>query len=1168
MLCPLGFEIEAKTGCPKCECRDPCRGVVCPGPSQSCQLKEVNCARPPCPPVPTCRKAKSLQNICPNGGVPLQITDSPRPFLCGNSAGKPTCPPMYACQVEPNQEYGVCCPSAGNLQRSGACPDSTELTDDQTCYLGTGNVTLFTTCQHDLECPSPQKCCKRTTNCPAVCTIPRDLGICQRDRDLAQLLTISEREGRGYVPQCTIDGAYEAKQCSRNGLVCWCVDKNGRKLSGSMGPSNKVKCSEAISNGRSLATSCTARAEQCAQLCQYGFKADPISGCPTCECDNPCEGFLCSPNEECVVERDDQCTNLLCSSRPICRGKRSNDTNYHQRSMSNRTVCEYLRDFNERRKGGTPLLAVDKPDCEEDGSFKAFHCKENGECQCMNERGVILKRNISTAEECNDLLSKAAGCKLWISASCNLSCPYGYELDDNGCELCRCYDPCEASKCSKDKTCSMIQVNCVMGEYCPKIPACISTKRPGQCPYLVPSSSSCELRCSTDEECSPSEKCCSTGCGTQCVAPMMATACQHSRALTEHAARESGEPARRIYIPKCREDGSFEPIQCHQGICWCVDQEGKEAAGTRMIQTVALTAGSRHHPHLQQQQQRCRTPEFCPSIKDHCKLECEYGFELDSDTGCPICSCRDPCKNVQCRGERESCRMVEVSCSAPPCPPIPVCLPKKENPCPNGSPLLSVNCGPRGGGNRCPSTHKCELSPLDEYAVCCPKPRDVCFELPVLTCNNTDGSQRAYNTTWYFDPERNQCREKSPCAVHLHNDFTSKDHCDAVCPVLSQCERLREKNLKTSQRLGQPIFLPRCNPETGSWQPVQCLEHVGVCWCVNRRGQPLKGSLTRGSEAKCNFRQARRGDSNRISLAQSLEVRHQSRISKVKAETVNNASAIFIDGNSSSRCRSMKDKGHIMTSCDRHGRFEPTQCAANTCWCVDEAGNQLLGSEPFQKGTRICLPTPIETVDVTLRFPGLFISSESNNLFVRQMEELLWRLGAKLKDGIDVKPKHDSYIINFQLIGPNKIDVAFHLEELVRLQRLVILGSVADATMSHFAHKPSSEDQLKNRIIALEQREILTNVENPIYQSATLVLAVCSAFIISSLLIILMLYRKKVNLRDSIKTIHGDQRFLAYNQQPIYIIGLEQKDDGNQAISPVRDNENFVKSRDTNLEND
>lgn len=48
------------------------------------------------------------------------------------------------------------------------------------------------------------------------------------------------------------------------------------------------------------------------------------------------------------------------------------------------------------------------------------------------------------------------------------------------------------------------------------------------------------------------------------------------------------------------------------------------------------------------------------------------------------------------------------------------------------------------------------------------------------------------------------------------------------------------------------------------------------------------------------------------------------------------------------RCQALK------AQCDSQGQFSPKQCEGNTCWCVDEAGNQLPLTSAFKDGEQIC----------------------------------------------------------------------------------------------------------------------------------------------------------------------------------------------------------------------
>jgi hypothetical protein len=79
------------------------------------------------------------------------------------------------------------------------------------------------------------------------------------------------------------------------------------------------------------------------------------------------------------------------------------------------------------------------------------------------------------------------------------------------------------------------------------------------------------------------------------------------------------------------------------------------------------------------------------------------------------------------------------------------------------------------------------------------------------------------------------------------------------------------------------------------------------------------------------------------------------------------------------------------------------------------------------------VPTPVEAIEVQLGFQGQYEEAVSGKLEA-EVRRVLKQLGAKIRNNlIEVKTHPDVTCVNFEVIGSNKVDVAFHLEEVVSM---------------------------------------------------------------------------------------------------------------------------------------
>lgn len=892
----------------------------------------------------------------------------------------------------------------------------------------------------------------------------------------------------------------------------------------------------------------------------------------------------------------------------VNRKKRSTETlklvrvdsgrDFTSRDLNAQTIVDYLKQrvleaperfltdlFSMNGQGRTAKLvdiqAEDYDEEEEDAarndrkiSLKSQN-KLNGlvdvdmeECFCVDGFGTEIPQTRGTMNVTESTCNEVKEGLECLDLTCRMGCDYGFILDhDTQCPTCSCRDPCEDVQCDDTQECRTVEVSCE-GEYCPPVPACFPKKQ-GQCPYLVPPASedsddACDYECRSDSHCSESKKCCSNGCGTVCVEPQLKTACQHLQSIQIHQAIELGIPAKQKYISQCNDDGSWKTIQCgpNNAVCWCVDERGNEKSGTRTSTGVPNCEVSKSTE--------------CPLMK--CK-PCENGYEFD-EQGCRTCQCKDLCKDISCPRD-EQCELVSVECislnNTLPCPRMPICTPIRDSICTEGMPLKSngreINCGP--DSESCPTTHSCNLNPISKRGVCCAKSRDVCFESLDSSCLSTSSIEELKNDVlnivkWRFSPQQNKCVPVTLPKVRTcssKNLFHNEKACKSVCPVLSQCERLRLKNSIAARRRADKSdiwFRPRCDEETGSWSSVQCIgdnttESIGVCWCADKKGSPIKGSLTKGAEPACNHRQARGRmqveetdpvmeelirqitfltDENNFLEIDSEFAQDQSLVqSRTVTERIIEMSEQIVGAStkrliaSTTRCDALRSTAQFAVKCDERGVFEPTQCNYDTCWCVDEAGNQLPWSNTFRKSSKSCLHTPLDAVEVELHL------ANPNQVKLRNLYDVLYgELSELLNDGFAnfrVQENSDgTATMRFDLIEDNKVNQAFAIEEMSKDENLFLFNGMlrTDITQSKFSHKVPMNN-------INEAQKASLGIPQNTFHTIVFILATSSAFIISVLVIYVMLKRgKDKNKSYANKQIgnNGD-KFVDYTS-PIFVL--------------------------------
>lgn len=581
------------------ECRQPqwyCGGMANCSLGEKCVHKKVCDDRQNCQPIRSYCVPMNTPDICDrqpckHGGSCVAADENIAGFVCQCPAefgGKFCEINLNVCSVVPS---ALCDRCIGDLMMGILCE----------CPLGRAGLE----CQH----PANTKCERQRALYTDVMgivkgTYPVHGYSVEEARRFVRAVMATIEANFLPMPNCTADGSFAPVQCDMTlGMMvkqCHCVNVNGHPLSSNvMAYPGYPPCTAPFSPNLTAELLCGSMGS----LCQNGGRCvGNLLNSTMCQCPSTHTGIFCQNVLEDGEKPDEPMTlcELALEVYDLMRGMASG-------SDQARSQMPYLQAIRSVLfpAGNLPDVMI-KAKCNNDGQFDQVQCTYNIttdrplHCYCMGPKGILMNTmtNVTVRPRCDDVP------KCPTFASCTLKCEHGLTLDMQGCEICRCRDPCEGL-CGRDPA-----VRCVVErrEDCKRpdwdgpctAGVCRLRKKPGMCPVSIAANltslttmqnmtaSSCDVQCLDDADCPSDHKCCGL-CGTKCVPPFEEKGCQSMKeSAQQHVAilqqlhqtivetgvnldtlpafirmqLEIAEDMNAVWVPECDAEGFFMPRQC------------------------------------------------------------------------------------------------------------------------------------------------------------------------------------------------------------------------------------------------------------------------------------------------------------------------------------------------------------------------------------------------------------------------------------------------------------------------------------------------------------------------------------------------------------------------------------------------------------------------------
>ncbi|XP_067349367.1 nidogen-2 isoform X3 [Channa argus] len=806
---------------------------------------------------------------------------------------------------------------------------------------------------------------------------------CEHHRDRVQTTSPEGYPLIGaYVPQCDDDGQYTPQQCHGSTGHCWCVDSTGQERAGTRTPpgTQSKDCDKPDIQLRPK-THCEHHRDRVQTTSPEGY---PLIGAYVPQCDD--DGQY-TPQQCHGSTGHCWCVDSTGQERAGTRtppGTQTVDCDKPDTPLRPKTHCEQHRDrVQTTSPEGYPLIGAYVPQCDDDGQYTPQQCHgSTGHCWCVDSTGQE-RAGTRTPPGTQSIDCDKPDEQLRPKTHCEHHRDRVQTTSPEGYPLIGAYVP----QCDED------------GQYTPQ-----------QCHG---STGHCWCVDSTGRERAGTR----TPPGTQSIdcdkpdKPLRPkTHCEHHRDRVQTTSPE-GYPLIGAYVPQCDDDGQYTPQQCHgsTGHCWCVDSTGRERAGTRTPPgTQSIDCDKPDKPlrpktHCEHQRDRIQTtsPEGYPLIGAYvpqCDDNGQYTpQQCHGSTG--HCWCVDSTGQERA-GTRTPPGTQTIDCDKPdkPLRPKTHCEHQRDRiqtTSPEGYPLIGAyvpqcdddgqytpqqchgstghcwcvdSTGQERAGTRTPpgtQTVDCEKpdTPLRPKTHCEHHRDRVQTTSPegypligayVPECDD-DGQytpQQCHGSTGHCWCVDSKGQERAGTRTPPGTQTIDCDKPDEQLRPKTHCEHHRDR-VQTTSPEGYPLigaYVPQCDAE-GQYLPKQCHGSTGHCWCVDNRGQERPG--TRASSLQ------------RIDCDKPVPVAPTQR-----PESVCERWKVSLIEHYGGR----PEPNQYVPQCQPDGQFSPVQCYGETthCWCVDQNGREVPGTQSHDAVRPACLPSvapptvrPLPRPDVT-----------------------------------------------------------------------------------------------------------------------------------------------------------------------------------------------------------